>query len=806
MTLEAPPLADVVRAYRAAARLSQEELAERAAISVRTLSDIETGVSRWPRPLTVSLIAQALDLDPEQREALKLAASRRGLSGGRAAHAGPAGPPLIGRSTEMQAARRLLVDEHCRLVTLVGRAGVGKTALALAIGAELAQAYDDRLLVVDLVGIPDAKLVPTKVALTAGIRDVRGEPVAASFAAALGGRKMLLILDTFEHVIAAAPFVGQLLAAAPSLTVVATSRVALRVRDERTMKIGSLGLPAGGVEPSPTDLCDVASVRLLMQCVHRYDSAFAVTEDNARGVAALVRALDGVPFAIELAAPRLRKLTPAALAARLDRPLDVLTSERRGAPQRQRTMRGAIAWSYELLSAQQQQLFRRLGVFHGAFTEQAALHVAAPDGTEPLVALQTIAALVDQNLVSVGEDESGDARFEVHALVREFASELLEQHAEYAETQWRLARYCSELGERRPGAPRSRATLAALERESSNFDALLDWLVSTGDVTTGLNVAIRLQEYWWRRGAYEHGYGWFTALLELASKTPVETALVAEAHLKASGMMQSAGEIDRSIYHAERALPLKRALGDRTGIASLLSGLAACEAMRGDWATAHRHLTEALAIRRELGDALGTAAALADIGFVACEEGEYTQAGAYLEESVALNRAGGSDIGMSAALANLALLALRSGKPERAEAFAREALGVAERVGYFEGARAARPLLARALLERGDHGAAEAVATAMLEMERVTGADPPLADALMVLARVSQLRQDWNNAARLLGAASTVAGGVPTPAAERSSYESLVADVKGALGPRFDAEWDAGRSGAQGSLAALLRG
>ena len=583
--LDSPLLADLLRTYRIDARLSQEALAERAGISARTIGDIETGIARFPRAITLSLISEALGLDPPARDALRAAARRRSPAPAKGEVAGTpdGGSPLIGRDAELAAIASLLADDAARLVTLTGGAGAGKTVLALQAARAAAAQFGGNVIVVELGGIPDAALVSTKIALAVGIRNVNAEPVATSIAAALAGRPMLLVLDTFEHVTAAALFVSELLAAIPALKLIVTSRVPLRVARERTLPVGPLAVPPSEAALAPSALGSIAAVELLVDRARRYKPEFSVTEDNAAGIAALVRALDGVPFAIELAAPLLRISSPAALAQRLERPLDVLVAERSDVPPRQRTMRDAIAWSYALLTPEQQRALRRLGIFTGAFGLDAAQRVIAnASGNAALATLQALAALADQSLVNVVESAGHDPRFEVPALVRDYAVELLADSGESDAVHQRLADYCSALlGSSAPEKRSGNVVRKRLELESSNFDAVLAWARVTGRISLGLALAVRLRPYWWLRGAHPDGHVWLNSLLELAAgRDNVDDALLANGYEAAAGLAQASGRFDAAADYIRRSLPLKRASGDRKAVASLLSDLASAPGMR----------------------------------------------------------------------------------------------------------------------------------------------------------------------------------------------------------------------------------
>jgi predicted ATPase/DNA-binding XRE family transcriptional regulator len=769
--LRTSPLAELARTYRAQARLSQEELAERARVSARTIGDIETGVSLWPRAITISLIAEALGLDAESRERLRAASSRRGERDGDSSAAFPEPVSLVGRTTEMAALRRLLLDPATRLVTLSGEPGVGKTALAIAMAAELAGEFPGRTRYIEFASLPDAILVPTKIALALGVRDVRGRSVTASVASAIGDRSMLVVLDNFECVAAAAPVVAELLAAAPKLKLLATSRVPLHLSMERVFKVGALSI--------------ASSIHLLSDRMGAGERDSQGAPDDSE-LAGLAQALGGVPLAIGLAAPLLRTASRAELVSKLKRPLHVLVA-----------MREAIALSYGSLTANERRLFRSLAVFRGPFTQEGAHHLASGGGSDAsaLETLQVLATLTDRSLVGVCDDGTGDAEFELHALVGEFAAEALEREHESEAAFLRLSAYCTSVAQAPPrvepladGAARARCN-----RESAHFDVALGWLKATNRIKSALSLAIELWPIWWRRGENAHGYAWLQSLLAAVetSVEPVDAEVLADGNWAAGGLASASGQLNESERYTKLALDHKRAIGDRKAVASLIDGLGECASWKGNYAEARRYFEEALAIRRELGDGLDIARTLVDFGRHASDEGKYDEANAHLEEALVLFRAAGRRMGVSLVLEHLALVAVRSGFPERGVPLAREALHLAEEVGFTESARTARIVLSQALLGLNDLEGAERLALGVgADDDQASGSG---ADIARLLAAIEFRKGRTKVAARLLGAASTAPNLPVMPPADRAPYEALVASVAGALGAEFDAQRDVGQ-------------
>ena len=742
-------LAELLRQYRAEAHLSQEQLAERAGISARAIGDIETGVSRWPRAITVALIAEALELDARSREALRTASSRANARQTNASL--PKAAPLVGRDSERAALNTLLRDPLARIVTVTGGPGVGKTALAAAAAGDVAAEFADGAFFIEFATLPDAALVPTRIALALGVREIRAESVSASIASAIGERAILLVLDNFERASAAAPVVAELVAATPHLKILATSRSRLHLSNERLINL----------EP----LSPESSARLLGT---RIGGANGADPDTA-GMASLARALGGVPLAIELAAPLLRETTPAELAARLEHPLDVLVA-----------MRDAIGYSYALLAPNERRVFRALAVFDGPFTEEGARAVAGSDDAGDLDTLRTLAALVDRSLIGANEDPSGEPEFGLHPLVSEFAATSLEGENESESAYLRMTEYCAALA-RMPPQPEpfaDPATRARLHRESAHFDAALGWLRSTHRIERAILLAFELWPIWYRRGANAHGYAWVDSLLADSSAGTLDDAVRGDGHWAAMGLAEASGRFDDAERHGTIAIELRRAAGDRSAVARMLAGLSVCASAKGEYAAARRFLAESLAIRRELGDGLNVARALLDFGMLAADEGKFEEANAHLDEALVLFRAAGRRMGGSQTIGALALVAVRSGAAPAAESLAREALRTADEIGFKESARAAKIVLARALLELGELPEAEHLAREITADD--AAASGPGADALRLLVAVEFRLGRAAEAARLAESAAGFAALPVIPLAERAAYESLLAAIAAA--------------------------
>jgi predicted ATPase len=675
--------------------------------------------------------------------------------------------PLLGREEQVVALTALLRRPEVRLVTLTGLGGIGKTRLAVQVAADLVEDFADGIWFVRLSRLVDPALVVPTIAQTLGLQEQESQPFAEVLRAHLADRSLLLVLDNFEQVVAAALDVAGLLAASPGLRVLVTSRIRLHLRGEREYVLGPLPLPETGAEQQPPEhLSQYAAVALFVERAQAARSDFAVTSANAPAIAEVCAQLDGLPLAIELAAARVKLLPPEALLARLSGQLKLLTGGARDAEERQQTMRATLAWSERLLASEERVLFRRLAVFVGGNTLEAAEAVcAAPAGIEPvgLDVLDGLSTLVDQSLVQqrTESDEGGEPRFGMLHVIREYALERLEASdgGKEAEVLRRAhAAYILALAERAElemVGPREGAWLGRLEGEHDNLRAVLRWARERGEVETGLRLVAALRGFWWGRAHLSEGRQWVEGLLALAAGAGLEEGapLIAE-RVRARALLAGGtlavwqGDAAAAGPWLEAAAALAQAVGDLHTAGEALNELGILAAHQGDWGRAARRYEDSLALWRPLGDESGIGLALNNLGDVAIHLGDLERAEAALVEALARSRTVGDQGMLAACLVNLGWVARLRGEVARAEALQREALVLARDLGD--------PRRCAELLE---HVASTAAAA-------VQGA----------------------RAARLLGAAAAVRKtiGAPLPAPEREDVEEAVAAARAALG---EAAW-----------------
>jgi predicted ATPase/class 3 adenylate cyclase len=602
--------------------------------------------------------------------------------------------PFLGREREVAEVVALLQSADARLVTLTGPGGTGKTRLALQAAAEMLDAFPDGIFFVPLAALRDSELVPSAIASALGLREQAGLTPGQAVREAVAGKRLLLVLDNVEQVIIAAPFVGELLVAAPTLRVLATSRLPLRLRAEREYPVPPLALPPAIGTP-PEQLIQYEAVRLFVERAQAVRAGFALTPEIAPAVAEISRRLDGLPLAIELAAARVRLLPPAALLARLERRLPLLTGGPRDAPARQQTLRDTIAWSHDLLTSDEQTLFRRLAVFAGGFSFEAAETVAAssfPPSTgatslerrdlpSPPSVLDGLERLSEHSLLRPVTGPDGEPRFLLLETIREYGLEQLAQHGEEEATKRAHAEFFLAFAEEagpKLTSPEQLVWLERLEAEHDNVRAALGWALG-GDAPIALRLAVGLGWFWYFRGYLREGRAWLERILA-ASGDP--GSLHDDAFAAAGRLARHLGDYRGAIALLERSLDLARTFQDRRVEALALHELGALAGLAEGDAAREVALTEAsLAVWRELGDAWGTARTLNNLGYEAYLQGDLDEAVSLLDEGVMLAREAGDRLVLGYILDSRGVVAEAQGELERATELYQEALALAQSMG-----------------------------------------------------------------------------------------------------------------------------
>ncbi len=601
-----PSFGTLLRRLREAAGITQEELALRAGLTPNAVGDLERGKTRRPYPHTVRSLADALGLSEDERGSLFAAVPKRRGDGDPAAPSAVPEPTLpspptqlVGRERELAGVRDLLHRREMRLLTLTGTGGVGKTHLAIQVARESADLFPDGVVFVALAPLNDPALVIPTVTRSLGLRESEGQTQREVLRANLREKRLLLLLDNFEHLLEAAPEVAWLIESCPDLTVLVTSRAPLRVRGEQERPVPPLELPSSTLSPAPEDVVGSPSGRLFVERARAASPAFELTKENARAVAAICWRLAGLPLALELAAVRARFLDPAALLARLDQALSAGWA--RDLPERQQTMSATLGWSHELLSEPERVLFRRLSVFSGGFSLEAAEAVIANEGD----VLDSLGRLVEHSLVRVDPNEA-KTRYGMLEPVRQYALEGLQESGEEEQARARHAAFFLALAERAEPElqkPDQLEWLDLLEIDHDNLRAALSWTVEQGHDETGLRLCVALQRFWSVRGYLEDGRRWLETALS-ACPSP-EPSIRAQALHGIGSMALEQGDRTLADRVLQESLVLRRGLGDKGAIAASLQGLAEVALWERDYERAALLCTESVALRREIDDKQG---------------------------------------------------------------------------------------------------------------------------------------------------------------------------------------------------------
>jgi predicted ATPase/DNA-binding XRE family transcriptional regulator len=713
------PFGGQLKALREAAGFTQEELATIAGLSVHAVGALERGQRRRPHVETVRALSAALDLTAGARDALMASARPAGREAA-VDEPGPASLPrpltaLLGRDREVKVLRQWLADPATRLITLTGPGGAGKTRLALELARANAveSACDVRF--IELASVRNATLVATAIADAFGVRSITVVDLPGRLQLACV-TPTLLVLDNFEHLMAAAPLVTELLQSVAALRVLATSRAPLRVRGEREFPMGPLALEVDGVRTSLADLARAPAVRLFVERVRDVEPDFRLTSANGPSVAAICRRLDGLPLALELAAPWIKVLTAEGLLRRLEQGVLLAAIGPRDLPERQQTMTATIAWSYRLLDPDEQRAFRRLGALPGLFPIDAAAAVLA--GADGAIdrnerALAAAASLIEKSLL-IRAPTSGVVTCPLYymlEIVRAFAASELSAAGERDDALAGVARYClAEAASAAAGlvGPTQVNWLNRVREDLQIHRGALGWLIERGRGGDASRIASSLIVFWAVRTCATEGLWWFEQILSLPEIPPADEA---RALRGAALMLYTQGKLERARAALERAHALALTVGDLVGVAQADNLLGHVEHAMGHFDAAQDRFTQGVAAFRRLGAPWGVGNSLTGMAAAALATGETERAEGLIEEAMSALRSGGPWF-LSLALNVRAILAVRRGDAIGAIVVVRESLAhIRELQDTFAFVYALVPLAAAAVLRGDDEWAAQILGT-----------------------------------------------------------------------------------------------
>jgi predicted ATPase/transcriptional regulator with XRE-family HTH domain len=773
---------DLLTYLRKQTRLTQDELSRVVGYSRTQITRLEKN-QRLPDLASVAaLFIPAFDLSaasPWAARLLQLAAATQGTPGAititrtvqrslvseetietvfdqprPTAHLPAAMFPLLGRALQIDQITPLLIDPAVRLLTLLGPPGVGKTRLALQLAWNSAAHFIDGAYWIDLAPLTDPAAVPPLIRQVLGLPETPGGQAAelARLRDYLNERHVLLILDNFEQIVEAGWVVAELLAAAPQLKILITSRQPLRVYGEYECLVPPLLVPDLAALPAPDELAQLPAVQLLIERAGVVSPHFVLTRENALAVAAIVVQLDGLPLAIELAAAQLKTFSAEELAAKLVNRLATLTRGPHNRSARQQTLRGAIEWSYQRLTTDQQRLFARLGVFVGGFTGEAVTAVCESD---------QLTELIEANLIHGADDLDHRRRFTLLETLREYAVEQLSASGVEQAVRVKHARYFLKLAETAEphlsGADQA-VWLKRLAAEQANFNAALTWAQSAGESggLIGLRLSGALWRFWWMHSHLNEGRRWLTCFIATAAGDQAELYRAKALH-GAGVLAYYQADYDEARSRLESSLAIYRAAADLRGAADALNSLGVVASYQSEYDQSAKYHAAALPIRRQLNDQRGVAISLNNLALIAHYQEDYARAVELFQQSITLFEALGDVRVKSAVLSNLG----------------------------------------RALTGQGEYSQARMCLRRSLSMVRELGNREDSIESIEGLAGVAGATGDAGRGAMLLGAAEALREKIQSPVAlvARCEYERDVARIQDQLDPGlFAATWSKGRA------------
>ncbi len=695
---------------------------------------------------------------------------------------------FVGREKELAAAKELLLRQDVRMVTVTGPGGIGKTRLAVQVASGLAERFPCGTYFVALSSLNDPALVASVIVQTLGLREVGGRSPLEILKENLQDSlyaPMLLLLDNFEHLVQAAPTVAELLAVGPNLKILVTSRAALHVYGEHEFPVSPLALPDSRSKPSVDILSRYPAIALFLQRAVAVKPNFALNPENAAAVAEICARLDGLPLAIELAAARVKVLSPNLMLARLASRLQLLTGGARDLPQRQQTLRAAIDWSYDLLTAAEQKLFRRLSVFAGGCDLEGVEAICDTKGDLDLDLLDGMASMLDKSLVQKIEQPTGESRFAILETIREYALEKLEASGEQTLTKRAHAAYCLVLAEEKATAESGAQAAEWQERfamEHDNFRAALEWLTETGDAEWGLRLATALFRFWEIREYLAEGRDRLGKLLKLAG-AQAPTKARARALFSAGVLAGEQGDYASADTLIGESQDIARQLGDKTGVAVSLNAMAVLACDRGDVAIARALFEESLVLWRELGDQKAVARALSNLANVFKVQGDYDRVRSLQAECLSIFRGLGDRTGVAWSLNYQGDVVRDQGGSVAARTLYEQGLAIFRELGDRWGVASTLADLGSLAREQGDYSRARSLYSESLKLFQELDHKRGVARLLECSACLAAVQLDAERSLRLAGAAAALRQniGAPLTPAEQAKLEASLHAARKAL-------------------------
>jgi|SRR5580658_30023 predicted ATPase/serine/threonine protein kinase len=695
---------------------------------------------------------------------------------------------FVGRDTELAAVKQLLLRPDVRLVTVTGPGGIGKSRLAIEAARGMADQFASGVYFVPLAAVSDPGLIILAIAQTLGLRETGGQAPIDSLKEYFhnsSGSPTLLLIDNFEHLVEAGPQLADLLALAPSLKVLATSRAALHLYNEQEFPVPPLALPDAKSVASPSEFKTYSAISLFVQRAAAVKPDFELTEENAPIVAEICARLDGLPLAIELAAARVKLLSVSAMRSRLASRLQLLTGGARDLPARQQTLRQAIDWSYDLLTEPEQKLFRRLSVFWGGCTLEGVEAVCDAKQDLGLDVLDGMSSMVDKSLVRQTEQPDGEPRFAMLETIREYAFVKMEACGEESLARRAHAAYClvlAEEGAAEDSGANQTGWLDRFEREHDNFRAALDWLTETGHAEWGLRLGAALFRFWEMREHLSEGRDRLGKLLKLEGASAPSNAR--QRALFAAGVLAGEqGDFVSSDSLMKESLDIGRQLGDTQSIAVALNALAVNTRDRGDLPASRALFEESLALWRDRNDSLAVARALSNLANVVKLQGDFSYAGVLYQECLSIFREVGDRAGYAWALNHQGDVAREQGDSAAARALYEQSLATFRQLDDRWGVGRSLADLGNLAGEQQDYRTADSLYRESLGIFRELEHKRGIARLLESFACSAAAQSDSERSLRLAGAAAALRQsiGAPLVPAEQAKLERSLEAARRAL-------------------------